>query len=97
MTLTTNWKTTLSGLGMILTALGDVAHALSTGTAINWGVDVSAIIGGIGLIAAKDSTTHSTIAQVQASTAVTTAMTPAQAEQAKVQVKQADVLAERKP
>jgi hypothetical protein len=64
----TNWKTTLAGVAAILTALGDIVHSLSTGTPVNYNVDIPAIIGGIGLIAAKDSSTSSTQAQVDAAT-----------------------------
>jgi hypothetical protein len=64
-----NWKTSLAGLSAILTAVGDIAHSLSTNTPISWNVDVAAITGGIGLLLAKDSTTHSTVAEVQISTA----------------------------
>lgn len=63
-----NWKTSLTGLGMILTALGDVTHSLSTNTPINWNVDVGAIVGGIGLVFAKDASTQPTVAEVQVAT-----------------------------
>ena len=63
-----NWKTTGAGLAAICSALGDITHSISTQTPINWNVDIPAIIGGIGLIAAKDGTTHSTEAQVKVAT-----------------------------
>jgi hypothetical protein len=47
-----NWKTTLTGVGIILSALGDIAHNFP---APNWQADVTAIIGGIGLILAADA------------------------------------------
>lgn len=50
----TNWKTSLAGLAMIFTALGDVAHALSTGQMPNLQVDIAAVTGGCGLLLAKD-------------------------------------------
>ena len=46
--------TSLAGAAMILTALGDIAHALSTGQMPNLQVDVAAITGGVGLVFAKD-------------------------------------------
>jgi len=64
----TNWKTTLAGVSAILTALADIGHSLSVGYPINWAADMPAIIGGVGLILAKDATTHSTVEQVQAAT-----------------------------
>jgi hypothetical protein len=60
-----NWKTTGSGIAAICTAIGDITHSISTHTPINWNVDVPAIIGGVGLIAAKDGSTHSTTTEVQ--------------------------------
>jgi hypothetical protein len=63
-----NWKTSSAGVAAICSALADIAHSLSAGTPVNWNVDIPAIFGGIGLIAAKDSTTHSTVAQVETAT-----------------------------
>jgi hypothetical protein len=71
--MTKNWKTSLAGLGAILTALADVAHSLSTGAPINWSADLPAIVGGVGLLLAKDGSTHSTEAEVETSTAKTIA------------------------
>jgi hypothetical protein len=48
-------------------------------------------------VAAKGADTHSTVAQVQASSSTVNAVTPAQADQAKVQVVQADQAAAKKP
>lgn len=84
-----SWKTSAAGLGAILTALADVAHSIGTGTAINWNVDIPAIIGGIGLLTAKDADVHSTQAQTQAATAVATGQPDASA-----MVKAADKQAE---
>lgn len=60
-----NWKTTSAGLAAILTAGADILHSVSTGQAINWNVDLPAILGGIGLLTAKDASTHSTEAEVE--------------------------------
>lgn len=49
-----NWKTTLSGVAAILAV---VAKVVTTGH-IDWQTDGPAIVAGIGLIAAKDSTPH---------------------------------------
>ncbi len=51
----TNWKTSAAGIGMILGALGDIAHNISVGTPVNFSVSLTAIVAGIGLLAAKDS------------------------------------------
>ena len=59
----TNWKTSASGLAAILAA---IAHMLATRTA--GAEDLTSIFTGIGLIFAKDGTTHSTTAQVEAAT-----------------------------
>ncbi len=53
--LTTSWKTSSMGLGMICTALGHMLHDHSVGCPIQFGVDVPVLLGGIGLLAAKDS------------------------------------------
>lgn len=50
-----SWKTTLGGLGMILGALADIAHALYLNQQPNWVPDWTAIAGGIGLLCGKDS------------------------------------------
>lgn len=64
----TNWKTTLSGIATIFGALTDIVHSLAVGTPINWNADIPLILTGIGLLAAKDSTTHSTLGQVAVAT-----------------------------
>lgn len=54
--ITINWKTSAAGLAMIFTVLADVLHGLTTqGANINWQVDFTALVTGIGLLAAKDS------------------------------------------
>lgn len=53
--LMTNWKTSSAGIGMILTALAHIAHDYGAGCPINFVVDVPMLLGGLGLLAAKDS------------------------------------------
>ena len=62
-----NWKTSVTGLATILAA---VAHMLTTRTV--GADDMTAIFTGVGLIFAKDGTTHSTAAQVETATAQAT-------------------------
>ena len=50
-----NWKTTVAGIGAILTAVGTVAVALAHGTPVDWSTAIAAIMAGIGLIAARDA------------------------------------------
>lgn len=71
-----NWKTTVAGLATILGALADILHGVSAGSKVDWQVDGAAIVAGIGLIAAKDSTTHSTTDQVEAATEKATSPKP---------------------
>jgi NADH:ubiquinone oxidoreductase subunit 4 (subunit M) len=72
--LTVNWKTNLAGIVTFLLSVPAFVSALSAWAAhqpVDWRsviVSVALTAGGVGLISAKDSTTHSTIAQVQAST-----------------------------
>ncbi len=48
-----NWKTTLTGAGTLVTALGGImSHFASTGIT---STDIAAVIAAIGLITAKDS------------------------------------------
>lgn len=61
-----NWKTTSAGVANILTALGDIVHAIATGQPINYAVDMPMIITGVGLLSAKDASTSSTPAEVVA-------------------------------
>lgn len=50
-----NWKTSLTGLAMLLTGISDVVHGLASDpAAIKWEADLIAITGGIGLLFAKD-------------------------------------------
>jgi hypothetical protein len=63
-----NWKTTASGVATILTAVADIVHGISSGSPVNWNVDVTAILAGLGLLFAKDASTNSTQAQVNAAT-----------------------------
>lgn len=49
-----NWKTSLGGLGSILTGIAGILHSLATGTPVNWQVDIAAIVAGFGLLFAKD-------------------------------------------
>ena len=50
-----NWKTTVMGALAILGAIISAASALIGGTPVDWTVVMTAILAGIGLIAAKDS------------------------------------------
>jgi hypothetical protein len=50
-----SWKTTIAGIGMILGALAKGAEALSGGTALDLALILPLVIGGIGLMFAKDS------------------------------------------
>ena len=53
-----SWKTTLSGVGAIITALGAALNALTDGnpdTAVNLSTTITAIMVGIGLIMARDN------------------------------------------
>jgi hypothetical protein len=51
-----DWKTTVGGVGMILTALGTVLFAISKGTVTQEMVTgaLTALAGGLGLIFASD-------------------------------------------
>lgn len=53
----TNWKTTLAGAATILTALGDIASHLSSGSVGSGSIetDIVTILAGVGLVAAKDA------------------------------------------
>ena len=54
-----NWKTTTAGIALILGAAADVAHQSSEGSfdGNRLQADVAAVIGGFGLIVAKDANT----------------------------------------
>jgi len=59
-----NPKTTITGIGAILTGLGVFGHALSTGDYSHTAEGITAIVAGIGLILAKDhNVTGGTISQ----------------------------------
>lgn len=50
-----NIKTSFGGLGMVLTGLTDIVHGFSTdASTIKWEMDIGLIIGGLGLLFAKD-------------------------------------------
>jgi hypothetical protein len=96
-----NWKTTIFGLVAILLGVaGPVLTHYVPVVGLDWSTLCTTLatfaVGG-GLLTAKDSTTHSIPAQVQAADAAAKAVTPEQAEKAKAQMKQADVLAANKP
>ena len=51
-----NWKTTSAGLALIAGALGDVLTSASHGTlSPNLSADLTALVGGVGLIFAGDA------------------------------------------
>ena len=53
-----NWKTSLSGMVMILTAIGNALNVANDGdpsTVIEWGVLIPAVIAGVGLIFSRDA------------------------------------------
>ena len=53
-----SWKTTLAGVGAIITALGAALNALTDGnpdTTVNLSTTLTAITAGIGLIMARDN------------------------------------------
>jgi len=52
-----NWKTTSAGVAAILVAVADMLSGFSTGNTGHLAADITAIIGGVGLIAAKDAVT----------------------------------------
>ena len=63
-----NWKTTLAGALTILVTLATAGLAYLHGQPVNFTVIIAGITSGVGLISAKDASTHSTVEQVQAST-----------------------------
>lgn len=68
-----NWKTTVTGIAVIiLTTAGPVLDHYYPLFGMSWTatmLSVGGIVGGMGLLAAKDSTTSSTASQVIAATA----------------------------
>lgn len=105
MTLGTNSKTTASAIitGLLTLLLGvptfiTAITAWSQHQPVDWravGVSTALAVITAGLASAKDASTHSTPAQIQASGAAVTAVTPAQVAQAKVEVAQADAQAKK--
>lgn len=69
-----NWKTTLSGLASLLLTVPQFVSAITAWAnhqAVDWRpvlISVAMAVLGTGLVAAKDGTTHSTIAQVEKAT-----------------------------
>jgi hypothetical protein len=51
----TNYKTTMGGIGAILTALGSAAHGFSTGDMPEVYASIPSLVTGIGLLMAKDN------------------------------------------
>lgn len=47
-------KTTMTGIAAVLAAIAGVLTAVANGTPIDWSSAISAIIAGVGLIAARD-------------------------------------------
>lgn len=54
----TNWKTTSAGLAMIIASVMHLVFAVKSGIAdeTTWTRDITAIVGGVGLIFAGDAT-----------------------------------------
>ena len=50
-----SWKTTVMGILAILSAIIGGANGMIGGTPVDWTATITAIMAGIGLIAAKDS------------------------------------------
>ncbi|MBV6342777.1 hypothetical protein [Candidatus Magnetobacterium casense] len=50
-----SWKTTVMGVMAIITALISAATGIINGTPVDWTAIITAIMAGVGLIAAKDS------------------------------------------
>lgn len=50
-----NWKTTTTGILAILTAVISAANSLIQGHPVDYGSTITAVMAGVGLIAAKDS------------------------------------------
>ena len=68
----TNWRTSIVGVLMVIAGVASLMHIQIQGVAVTtdpW----TLITGGIGFILAKDGVTHSTLAQVEKSSAEATA------------------------
>jgi drug/metabolite transporter (DMT)-like permease len=69
-TIVKNWKTSAAGIITLLLSVPQFVAALQAwgaGQPVNWRavlVSVALSIGGVGLVAAKDSTTHSTADEI---------------------------------
>lgn len=50
-----SWKTSLSGIGMILAGVASIVAALGEGVSPNWNINLPIILAGIGLLFAKDN------------------------------------------
>jgi hypothetical protein len=50
-----SWRTTAMGILAVLSAIIGAVQGLISGTPVDWQAVITAIIAGIGLIAAKDS------------------------------------------
>jgi hypothetical protein len=69
-----NWRTSTVGVLMVIAGVASLMHIQIQGVAVTtdpW----TLITGGIGFIFAKDGVTHSTLAQVEKSTAQASAAT----------------------
>lgn len=67
-----NWKTTGAAILTFLLSIPSVVSALTAWAnhqPTDWRMAVVGIVTGLGLLAAKDSTTHSTVNQVETATA----------------------------
>ena len=54
-----SYRTTLAGIAAILVAAASVLTGFSDGTAVDWTAVISAVIAGVGLIAARDNSVTS--------------------------------------
>lgn len=50
-----SWKTSLGGIGMLLTAAAQIATSFANGTMPSWETVIPTILAGISLLFAKDS------------------------------------------
>jgi hypothetical protein len=49
-----SWKTTVAGVGMILTGLGGIAASVSGQSDADLTLSIGLIVGGVGMLLAKD-------------------------------------------
>ena len=72
-----NWKTTLAGVITFLLSVPTFVTSIQAWAAhqpVDWRtllINIAVAAGGVGLVAAKDSSNHSTIAEVEHATVVT--------------------------